>query len=43
MNVLSININQSKKDKFLDFLVIETSINSDKNHEMKIPLTVIQL
>ena len=36
MNVLSININQSKKDKFLDFLAIETSITPDKNYEMKI-------
>ena len=30
------NINQSKKDKFLDFLAIETSIMPDKNYEMKI-------
>ena len=36
MNVLSININQSKKDKFLDFLAIETNITPDKNYEMKI-------
>tara|TARA_B100001057_G_scaffold446593_1_gene485289 strand:- start:1490 stop:1933 length:444 start_codon:yes stop_codon:yes gene_type:complete len=36
MNVLSININQLKKDKFLDFLAIETSITPDKNYEMKI-------
>ena len=36
MNVLSININQLKKDKFLDFLAIETSITPDKNYEMRI-------
>ena len=36
MNVLSRNINQSKKDKFLDFLAIETNITPDKNYEMKI-------
>ena len=36
MNVLSININQFKKDKFLDFLAIETNITPDKNYEMKI-------
>ena len=36
MNVLSRNINQLKKDKFLDFLVIETNITPDKNYEMKI-------
>ena len=36
MNVLSINITQLKKDKFLDFLAIETSITPDKNYEMKI-------
>ena len=36
MNVLSININQLKKDKFLDFLAIETKITNDKNYEMKI-------
>ena len=36
MNVLSININQSKKDKFLDFLAIETNITPDNNYEMKI-------
>ena len=30
------NINQSKKDKFLDFLAIETIIMPDKNYEMKI-------
>ena len=36
MNVISKNINQQKKDKFLDFLAIETSITPDKNYEMKI-------
>ena len=36
MNVLSRNINQLKKDKFLDFLAIETNITPDNNYEMKI-------
>ena len=36
INVLSKNINQLKKDKFLDFLAIETNITPDKNYEMKI-------
>ena len=36
MNVISKNINQQKKDKFLDFLAIETNITPDKNYEMKI-------
>ena len=36
MRVLSRNINQLKKDKFLDFLAIETNITPDKNYEMKI-------
>ena len=36
MKVLSRNINQLKKDKFLDFLAIETNITPDKNYEMKI-------
>ena len=36
MNVLSININQFKKDKFLDFLTIETNQMPDKNYEMNI-------
>ena len=36
MYVLSRNINQHKKDKFLDFLAIETNITPDKNYEMKI-------
>ena len=38
-NVLSVvwrNINQIKKDKFLDFLAIETNITPDNNYEMKI-------
>ncbi len=36
INVLSKNISQLKKDKFLDFLAIETNIMPDKNYEMKI-------
>ena len=36
MSVLSRNINQHKKDKFLDFLAIETNITPDKTYEMKI-------
>ena len=36
LNVLSKNINQLKKDKFLDFLAIETSKTTDNNYEMKI-------
>ena len=36
MNVFSRNINQLKKDKFLDFLAIESNITPDKNYEMKI-------
>ena len=36
INVLSKNINQLKKDNFLDFLAIETNITPDKNYEMKI-------
>ena len=38
-NVLTVdsrNINQLKKDKFLDFLAIETKITPDNNYEMKI-------
>ena len=38
-NVLKVhakNINQSKKDKFLDFLAIETIKMPDNNYEMKI-------
>ena len=33
---MSRNINQLKKDKFLDFLAIETKITPDNNYEMKI-------
>ncbi len=36
MKVVSKNINQLKKDKFLDFLAIETKITPDNNYEMKI-------
>ena len=36
LEVYSKNINQFKKDKFLDFLAIETSSMPDKNYEMKI-------
>ena len=36
LNVLSKNINQHKKDKFLDFLAIETYLTADNNYEMKI-------
>ena len=36
LDVVSKNINQLKKDKFLDFLAIETSITPDNNYEMKI-------
>ena len=36
LNVLSKNIDQRKKDEFLDFLAIETNITPDKNYEMKI-------
>ena len=36
LNADSRNINQLKKDKFLDFLAIETNITPDKNYEMKI-------
>ena len=38
-NVLTVdsrNINQLKKDQFLDFLAIETKITPDNNYEMKI-------
>ena len=38
-NVLKVhakNINQSKKDKFLDFLTIETNLMPDNNYAMKI-------
>ncbi len=36
LKVHSKNINQSKKDKFLDFLTIETNLMPDNNYEMKI-------
>ena len=36
LNVLSKNIDQRKKNKFLDFLAIETNITPDNNYEMKI-------
>ena len=36
IKVISKNINQSKKDKFLDFLTIETHQMPDNNYEMKI-------
>ena len=36
INAVSKNINQSKKDKFLDFLTIETNQMPDNNYEMKI-------
>ena len=36
LNVSSKNINQLKKDKFLDFLTIETTKTPDNNYEMKI-------
>ncbi|MFL2877699.1 MAG: DUF2948 family protein [Candidatus Pelagibacter sp.] len=36
LEVHSKNINQSKKDKFLDFLAIESCTMPDNNYEMKI-------
>ena len=36
MRVYSKNIDLTKKDKFLDFLTIETNQMPDKNYEMKI-------
>jgi len=36
LEVISKNINQSKKDKFLDFLAIESSQMPDNNYEMRI-------
>ena len=36
LNVLSRNINQLKKNEFLDFLAIETNVTPDNNYEMKI-------
>ena len=36
MGVFSKNLNQKKKDRFLDFLAIETQILSDKSYEIKL-------
>ena len=36
LSVLAKNIDQRKRDKFLDFLAIETNITPDNNYEMKI-------
>ena len=36
LDVFSKNINQLNKDKFLDFLAIETNLMPDNNYEMKI-------
>ena len=36
IKVNSKNINQVNKDKFLDFLTVETNLMNDKNYEMKI-------
>ena len=36
MNVVSRNINQLKKDKFLDFLAIECNQMPNENYEMKL-------
>ena len=36
LKVHSKNINQTKKDKFLDFLTIETNRMPDNNYEMKL-------
>ena len=36
VKVVSKNINQQKKDKFLDFLTIESNQMPDKNYEMRI-------
>ena len=35
LSVLSKNIDQRKRDKFLDFLAIETNTTPDNNYEMK--------
>ena len=43
IHVYSKNINQSKKDKFLDFLTIESIQMPDKNYEMKIVFAGDQL
>ena len=36
LDVFSMNINQNKGDRFLDFLAIETKLLSDKNYEVKL-------
>ena len=36
LDVLSKNINQLKREKFLDFLAIETKVMPDNNYEMNI-------
>ena len=36
LSVLAKNIDQRKRDKFLDFLAIETNTTPDNNYEMKI-------
>ena len=36
LNVYSRNLNQNNKDRFLDFLAIETKLMSDKSYEIKL-------
>ena len=36
LNVFSMNINQNKSDRFLDFLAIETKCLSDKSYQIKL-------
>ena len=36
LNVYSKNLNQNSKDRFLDFLAIETKFLSDRNYEIKL-------
>ena len=36
LGVYSKNLNQKKKDRFLDFLAIETKFLSDKSYEIKL-------
>ena len=36
LGVYSKNLNQKKKDRFLDFLAIETLLLSDKSYEIKL-------
>ncbi len=36
INVYSKNINQKNKDRFLDFLAIESKLLSDKSYEIKL-------